>query len=270
MKQLRDLDLGQVDSPGMAQIVAVAGDGSVTIDLGGQEAPALVDDSITPALREMVAVIPLTETTWWVLGRRRTSNPTTQPISGSWPVPYHVLAAVTAVPNPLIVSAIDTHSWRSSDGWSRDRIYQGRYFTSDPYWNGCGFHGAGVAPIKGRTCLYIRLRVYRANEGGVIGPQAQYIAPHAHTTRPDGAPVWTAAAQRITSALLTDGTPTDGDISRDGVKRLILPTPWGQDVLDGKIGGFGHLLLASGNGNYSINYSLAEQPRQYELEIGWA
>lgn len=269
--RLRDLPDATQDAPGTAVIVGISADGSVSLDLGGgQVVPALVTDTYTPAMGDLVAVTRLTPTSYWVLGRRRTSNATTQTLTMSWPLPYTVLPSVSSVANPLIVNAIETKSWRASSGWERDEIYQGRYSTTDDYWHGCGFHGNGVGPILGRTCTFIRLRVHRANSGGVISGQAQYIAPHAHKTRPSGAPVFTAAAQRITSALDTAGNPTNGDLDRDQVKRLILPTSWGQDLLDGKIGGFGHLLLATGNGNYSIDRALADDAAQWQLEIGWA
>lgn len=269
--RLRDLPDATPDATGTATVASISADGSVTVDLGGgQVVPALVTDTYAPVRGDSVAVTRLTPTSYWVLGRRRTTNALTQTLVSSWPTPYTVLPAVTGVANPLIVNAVETKSWRKSDGWSRDQVYQGRYSTAEDYWYGCGFHANGVAPILGRTCTFIRLRVHRANSGGVISGQAQYIAPHAHKTRPSGAPVFTAAAQRITSALDTAGNPVNGDLDRDQTKRLILPTSWGQDLLDGRIGGFGHLLLATGNGNYSIDWALADDAAQWQLEIGWA
>lgn len=268
LRDLRGLDAS--DDPGMAVITGTAADGTVTIDIGGASVPAFVDAAYTPVLHDVVRV-SRRGGTWWVEGTRRTSNTTTQTLSMSWPTPYRVLPAVIAVPNPLIITAVETRSWRSTDGWSRPQVYQGRFETSTGYWHGCVFYGPDpAAAIKGRTCTYIRWRDDRYNAGGVIGAQAQYVAPHAHPTRPAGAPVWTAAAQRITSALTLAGVATDGDLARDETKRLILPTAWGQGIIDGTIAGFGLLLLATGNGNYSISYDLATRPLMGQIEIGWA
>lgn len=271
--QLRDLrGLDTPDDPGTATVVNILADGSVVVDLGGgQRVPAMCADTYTPSMGALVAV-DRRAGVWWVRHGVRTSNALTQPLSMTWPTPYEVLPASSGIPNPLVVAAVETRSWRSNDGWSDARVMQGRWSTDTDYWRGCVFYGDDPVPgLRGRTCTYLRVRIHRANEGGLSGAQGQWIAPHAHGTRPAGQPAFTAAGQRITAGLtVPGGVATNGDLSRDETKQLILPTSWGQDFIDRKVRGFGHLLLATGVGSYSIDVALASDAAQWQLEIGWS
>ena len=259
--RLRDLrGLDAADAPGTGVIVGIVADGTVDVDIGGgQQVPAMCADTYAPVMGALVAV-DLTAGSWWVRHGVRTSNVTSQPLSATWPTPYQVLPDVVTVPNPLVLSAVETRSWRSTDGWSETRVMQARWSTSTDYWRGCAFYGDDPAPaLRGRTCTSARLRIHRANEGGVIGAQAQHVAPHAHGTRPSGQPAFTAAAVVV------------GSLSRDETQWLTLPTSWGQAFIDRQIKGFGHLLLATGNGSYSIDVALSPaEPAQWQLELGWA
>ena len=252
-------------------------DGTVLVVVDGVTVPALVPDSIVPEVGNRVLVERATADMLHVASRPRTSNPATQTVGVDVPVRYRVLAAAPGVANPLVVSMAETRSWRTIDGWSRDKVYQGAYSASDAtrwgYWRGCYFPGpAGVeaiAALRGRQCAYIRLRVHRASEGGASGATQQVVGPHVHATRPAGQPFFPVGAQRITTALTVAGAATSGDLAWGETKRLILPTAWGQGLLDGVYFGFGHEFLAVGSGNYSIGVALGSDAAQGQLEIGW-
>ncbi len=258
--RLRDLQDGQPkDGPAVAKIVGISADGSVSVDLGGgQQVPALVIDTYTPVMGDLVAVSELTPTSWWVLGRRRTSNATTQTLAASWPLPYSVAPSVAAVANPLIVTMAESRSWRSLDGWSRDDVYQGAFSSSLGYWYGCWFPGVGqYAALQGRACTSLSVRVPRKSEGGSSGPTPVWLALHPHATRPSGQP------------LFPWGAINAGSLAWGATGELALPTSWGDKLLSGEASGLGLLLLASGNGNYSLVKSLALDSLSGRVTLGW-
>lgn len=248
-----------------ARVVRVYIDGTVDVDLGaGRIAHAPVLDPYEPRSGRPVRVLH-TGGAWLVLGEARTANAATQTVRTRTRIPYNVKPSTAAVANPLVALTTDTGSWRSADGWSAgylptsDAVAQGAWSSSElGFYRGCYFYGSAFDALAGRRSGTPTIRLSRAGAGGSSGATSQWLALHAHKTRPDGEPVFVTGAINVGS--LTWGT--NGDFN--------LPQEWGQMLLDGRAGGVGHLLSAIGSGSYSICNGRGTYAASGRLTIPWS
>lgn len=233
-----------------ATITQVNDNGTVTIDLGGgQLVPnTVVILSYVPVIGAVVEVFNRDDTHWVVLGPRRVSNPPSQSYVAEWMVAYDVWPVPSGAANPLVVSAGATGSWRDVDGWgsstlpTTDTVAQGAYTSRYGYYRGCYFYGAGAFSnyLQGKRCTRLRIRINRLGSGGLTGATQQVVGPHPHPSQPGGPPVFPWGAQNV------------GGLAWSANGTFDLPTFWGDLLITGQASGLGHLLLATGNGNYSF------------------
>ena len=245
-----------------AVVADVAADGTVTIDLGGSRLipRTRVLSTYSPVTGDGVEVVRRDANSFLVVGAVRTSAPTTVEVSDSIGLAWDVLPAYgeAAASGQLIVNATDTQSYRTSDKWARDDVYQGALSSSTSYGynRGCYFYGTAFAALIGKRCTGLQVRVSRKNAGGPSAAADVYIAPHAHTTRPTGSPIWRAPALKV------------GAVALGAYAYLDLPVPWGQGLIDGTIRGLGH--LRDTTGDYAVFNSLAADAWSGTLVLDWS
>lgn len=273
---MKNTSLRDVLAPGSsgrelsATVTKVRADGTVDLDLGGgqtAERIPVLQSSWTPESGATVAVMRFEQGQRLVLGPTRTSNPTTVTLTSELAFPYNVTPASAGAANPLVVAVTDTQSWRSlREGWVRDDVYQGAYSSSSVdygYWRGLYFYGSTAFDgLAGRTCTSIKIRLARKGEGGSSGATPMWIGPHVHSSVPGGEPLFPWGAINVGSLTwLGSGT---------SVFEFDLPTAWGDLLISKQAAGFGHLRMAYGNGNYSINFSKESDGLSGRLTIGHA
>jgi hypothetical protein len=220
-----------------ATIVDLSADGTVTVDLGGGRT--------VPGCRVLATYSPVTGDAVEV----------SDSVGLAWTIsPAYSDAASSGTKT---VSATNTQSYRSSDKWERDEVYQGAYSgsTSLGYFRGCYFYGNAFGSLSGKTCTRLRIRISRKGAGGIAGAEGVYLAPHAHASRPSGSPIWRGAARKVGSLAWGDSDTFD------------LPTSWGQGLIDGTVKGFGHLRDSSSD--YAIFNSLAADAASGRLTLDW-
>lgn len=250
-----------------ATIVGINADGTVVVDFGAarRSGKCLVLAGYTPLFGDVVQVLARDGSSWLVLGSVRTSNATTQNLVVSCRTPRNIVPSTSGVPNPFVVSAAATGSWRDADGWSQSAPYQGAYSPSRGYYRGCYFYGPGAfAALAGRTVTSVQIRLHRhtAIGGGGVGssgPIGQYIAPHPHPAQPGEPPYLPVGAYLA-------GTLTAPDDNQAGW--FSLPVSWGQALADGQFAGFAHVQLTAAD--YQRCKSVAEDGASGQLSIGWA
>lgn len=241
-------------------------DGTVTIDLGGGRVvpSCIVIQPYQPSMGAVVEALRRDETHWMVIGPRQTAPPPTLALHAEWPISYDVRTPVTAA-NPLVVSAAASRSWRDADGWSgayaptADAVGQGAYSTAYGYYRGCYFYGDGAfASLAGRSCTSLTIHLHRLGVGGHSAATQQVIGPHVHGSQPAGDPFFPWGAANVGS--LAWGASGD----------FALPPSWGDLLISGQAKGIGHLLFATGNGNYSWCSGVAADSTSGRLTLGWA
>lgn len=177
-------------------------------------------------------------------------------------IPWTVNPAASG--SSLVVSAVSSGSWRSSDGWAgtymptTDTVAQGSYSSSSPYYRGCWFYGSGFASGRGRTCSSITIRVPRLSAGGSSAATRQVIGPHVHATKPSGEPLFPWGAVEV------------GSLTWGQTAELTLPTWMGDLLLSGQAAGLGHLLLAYGSGSQSYAKGVAADALSGRVTMGLA
>lgn len=241
-------------------------DGRVDVSMGGgQTATALrvMESSWTPVEGRLVSLLRYPDGQRLVLGPVRSTNPA--PVrSVSLAFPFNVRNGTPAVANPLIVNVSATGSWRSSDGWAGgymptpDTVAQGSYSASSPFYRGCYFYGDVFGPLAGRRCTSLGIRIHRLGSGGTSGATQQVIGPHVHASQPGGEPLYPWDAANV------------GALAWNQAAWLALPEWWGDLLINRQAFGFGHLLLAFGNGNQSYAAGIATDGATGQLSLGWA
>lgn len=252
-----------------AKVYRVNADGTVDLDVGGGGiiTNVKVNDTYTPGSGHIVETIIQPNGQRYVLGRPRTANATTVPHRTDIAIPWNVLPGAPGS-NPLVVSCTQTGAWRSTDGWgtagSRPAGWdlgapaQARYSTATDFYRGVYCYGGAFAALAGRTSGTPTLRLDRESSGGVSGAQALYVALHPHETLPAGQPVIIGSAVNVGSlAWGANGT-------------FNLPQSFGQALINGTAKGFVLLLLATGNGSYSVMKSKAAVALTGTLTLPWS
>ena len=264
---LRDALVGP-DNLGLIQsatITAVYADGTVDVDLGADRivAGCPVLAPYAPVVGAPVQLIRRDLQTWLVLGATLTTANTTVDVARSWGLPYAVLAQPTGsaagdATGTLTVNAAAIASFRENEGWSKypTAPLQGAYSTTWGYYRGLYFYGANAfASHKGRKITRARNRHSRYDHGGIAGGERQWLAAHAHATRPSSSPIFTSAATNV--GTLAWSTALDFD----------LPLYVGQALADGRAKGIGHLYF--GTADYSICKGLAADALSGRLILDW-
>lgn len=248
-------------------ISQIYADGTVDVDLGSNAIATgcYVVASYTPVTGDLVELVRRDSSSWLVYGPRRTSNATTVQVGRSVGIPWNINPAAPGVSNPLVKNPVSTRSWRESDGWGGaylpavDYVGQGAYSSGSlGYYRGCYFYGAGAFTVlAGRRCTSLTIRLSRAGSGGASGGTTQWIAPHVHATQPAGQPTFVGGVSGV------------GTLAWNTAGVFNLPIEWGQGLIDGIYSGFGHLLLAYGNFNYSIAKGLSGDASTGQISLGW-
>lgn len=248
-----------------ATIENINADGTVDLRLAdGVRYNVECSSLYTPQSGDSVRVLRADPFTLFVLGTTRTSNNTTVTVQNNVLIPYNVLKPIVDAPDPIIRTGtnyfdpVSTRSYRSLDGWSRSEIYQGAYSSGYGYWRGCYFYGTAPQSLRGKIVTGGSIRVHRMSTGGNSANVPQYIAPHAHYSRPSGAPYFVAGAR------------LSGYVDWGQALELPLPASWLQHIVNGtaSVRGFGHLVNATGS-RYSINYSKGGDTHTGRLTIRW-
>lgn len=245
-----------------ASIVKLYADGRVDVDTGAGVVPAAVLGPYVPRTGAVVELLRRDDSSYLVLGEVRQYNPTTVEVAGAFRAVYAITPA-PMVATTITVNASGTKSWREATGWSQDPPYQATYTSANlGYWRGLYFYGSSLAGYRGRRCTSLSIHLHRHNGAGAGGvgaggPVAQWIGPHVNWDA-SGAPYFPAGSINVGS--LSDGAPI-GD--------FVLPTEWGQGLLDGTYAGLGHLRLTIGR-DYSRCKSLGEDGATGRLQIGVA
>ncbi len=250
-----------------ATIRQVYANGTVDVDFGGGRVgtACVVQSSYSPTAGQQVVVERFNAGLWLVRGDVRTSNTTTVAVGRSIGIPYNITPVTPTGANPLVVSVAGTSSWRSADGWSgaylptTDTVAQGAYSTAYGYYYGCYFYGANAfVSLAGRTCTRIRIRLNRQGSGGSAGGTQQVIAPHVHPSQPADSPLFATTGVNV------------GALGWGSAGVFDLPVSWGQSIIDGTYSGFGHFLLAAGNGNYSLAVGKGGNGATGQITLDWA
>ena len=246
-----------------ATVESINADGTVDLRfVDGVRYSVPVGAWYTPATGDSVRVLRADPFSLFVLGTTRDSNNTTVDVSSSILLPANVRAAI--VDAPTTSSGTDTfqvtgtRSWRSLDGWSRSDVYQGAYSSGYGYWLGCYFYGTAPQRLKGKKVKSGTIEIHRKGEGGDGSAVPQFIAPHAHASRPGSKPVFTASAKNV------------GQLGWDKTGVFSLDAGWLQRLVDGdpKVRGFGHRIAATGH-KYSIAYNDGGAANTGKLTIHW-
>lgn len=138
-----------------------------------------------------------------------------------------------AAPNPrptvttgtLVVSPVETRSWRPSYGWRDDNtdVYQGEYGG----WGnntGCAFYGNKPRSLAGATVTDAKIRVRRLT-AGTYAAQSTTLRLVTERTRPSGAPTLNNTTSGPSLAVGATNNAFD------------VPTGWVQAMVDGTYGG---------------------------------
>lgn len=245
----------------------------VDVDFGSgavvERVPVLVSWT-DPRPGVQVQVLRRDPSSWLVLGPLQTAFSSSVTQTTRLDAPHNVYPALPGggVANPFVVAAVATSSWRkaragSSYGWERSDVYQGASpdAVAYGYWRGLYFYGANpVAALAGRRAVSGTIRVARKGAGGQSAATRQVIGPHMHPTIPTDGTV---------APLFPYGAQTLGSLAWSATGELAVPVSWLQMLIDGQVAGFGHLLMAAGNGSYSIAQSLTTDPLSGRLTIVW-
>ena len=257
---LRDtLALSATDAGGLPTITSVHADGTVALDFGGGRIipSAVVVSTYAPEEGAAVIALRLNETAWAVVGSVRTSSPATKTLIMTYPRPYDVLPASSAA-NPLQVAPSWTGSYRAADGWSRTQPFQGAPSMTQGPWQGVyGYPPDTFTALRGKQCTQLRVRLHRDAAVGGSGLVPQWLALHADTGQAQGGPLWVSDAVNVGALSAASLTGT-----------FLLPTEWGQALIDGRARGIGHLRFTTDD--YSACVPLTVDALSGRLTVDWA
>lgn len=165
-----------------------------------------------------VVIITKVGPVWFAVARAYSPAPVEPPPAAPPPKP-------TVTTGTLVVSPVETRSYRPSYGWRSDTsdVYQGQYGGWGNH-TGCAFYGPTPRSLAGSTVTGARLQVRRVS-GGVYAAQATTMRLMTQATRPDGAPTLTSSTAG--PSLAVGAT----------INSFAVPTSWLQSMVDGTAGG---------------------------------
>ncbi len=260
-KALASDPLGGV-MPGRIKQIYTNGTCDVDLGAGRVISSASIAGWYTPITGDAVLVEKLSDGQWHCRGPVRTFNQTTVAVGRVLTIPWNVRQSAPALANPLVVSVASTHSWRNTEGWAvsiGDTVAQGAYSSTYGYYRGCYFYGGSAfTGLAGRTCTRLRIKLVRTGSGGSAGATQQIIQPHTHPSQPADQPYF------------ADSAFNAGSLGWSSSGVFDLPTSWGQALINGTYFGFGHNLLATGNGNYSLNAGAGADATTGQITLDWS
>ncbi|MFI0718929.1 hypothetical protein [Streptomyces sp. NPDC021224] len=185
---------------------------------------------------------------WWALAVAGAAPvappPATTPPSGGGdtaPAPKPVTTTGSLVVAPVATSTWRDGHWRTDIGPSTSAdTYQGRY-SSSGYGSSSGFAFYGSKPhsLTGATCTKATVRLRRLSSGD-YGKRAPTLRLVTETARPSGFPT-------VNESVTGPSLGVAGQVSPSETA-FVLPTSWGQALMDGARGGLG--IVISGDSPY--------------------
>ncbi|MEU1407111.1 hypothetical protein ABZ471_33025 [Streptomyces sp. NPDC005728] len=218
---------------GTAQTAPASGACLVTV--GGITVTARVATGLTVAAGNIVLLARLRSTYYvtQVVPAAPTSTPapppppdTAPPDTGDAPpAPKPTVRTGTLTCVPTATACFRDGSWRSDgDPTNSFDLYQGRYGGSSFGRNtGCAFYGSKPHTLAGATCTKATVKIKRLSAGDYSARSAT-LRLVTQTTRPGGAPTLNETTSGPSLKI--------GDSST-----FVLPTSWGQSLIDGTRGG---------------------------------
>lgn len=208
---------GGVTGDALLATVSVSGSTTITVVVNDTEVVVNGLRGTTYAVGDVAPILRI-GSQWWALGRAFAA-PTTLPQNPSAPAPKPPVVA-----GSLVVSPIETRSFRPNFGWRTDNtdVYQGEFNAGNH--TGCSFYGSKPRSLSGATVTSARIRV-RRDRGGVFAAQATTMRLMTNATRPAGAPTLTSSTAGPSLAV---GSTNNS---------FAIPTSWAQSMVDGTAGG---------------------------------
>lgn len=255
------------DIPRSAIITGINTDGTVSLNyLGGTANNVPVLSTYTPTSGDVVQIMRRGPSSLLVLGAYRTVNTAGGTVASDFVISYNVDAIAIPITGggtsgstgTLSVLAANTGSYRRTDGWSRNDVRQGVYYTSTQlgYYHGAWFYGVGAFnQLRGRTITRVRIYLQRDSSGGNFAAEPIHIYRHKNATRPTGDVYF--LGQQVSAPKLA--------VSSSGI--FDLPISVGEELASGYAKGLG--LLYNGTGDYLILSSLASYANSGRLDISW-
>jgi hypothetical protein len=240
---------GQVSPVVLGTATTVSSGAKATFTINGVATEIQVARDLTIAVGD-VAIILRVQQMWVAVGRLFTAAPADVGYVGDVPTP-----APSTVSGTLVVSPVETRSYRSSAGWSTDSddVIQGDPGAAGNY-TGVAFYGSTPASLTGATVSSATVRIRRPARGGNPTGQALTLRLVTETTRPAGAPTLSSSTAGPT---LTWDTDVD----------FTLPTSWVQAMVDGTAGGLA--VFESDSDPYVVLSGTGDYGPAWTLSINW-
>ncbi|MDG4790367.1 hypothetical protein O7626_31360 [Micromonospora sp. WMMD1102] len=191
---------------------------TVTALVNGISTTVQVARDLTVASGDVV-VVQRVGAQWFAFARAYSAAPAATDPEGS-PQPKPSVTTGT-----LVVSPVETRSYRSSYGWRTDNtdVYQGEYGG----WGnhiGAVFYGSKPRSLDGATVTDARIRVRRIS-AGTYAAQSTSMRLMTEATRPSGSPTLTSSSAGPSLAVGATASAFD------------IPTSWAQAFVNGTAGG---------------------------------
>jgi hypothetical protein len=202
----------------LATATAAKSAGTVTATIGDTVVTVRVARDLTVASGDLLACVKYGSQ--WVAICRFFETAVTAPDNPPAPPPKP-----TTVSGTLVVTPVETRSYRPNFGWRTDNtdVYQGQYGGMGNH-TGSVFYGSKPRSLAGATVTSARIRVRRTS-GGTYAPQATTMRLMTNATRPGGAPTLTSSTSGPSLAV---GATND---------TFAVPASWAQSMVDGSAGG---------------------------------
>ena len=159
------------------------------------------------------------------------------------------------VTGTLVVSPVETRSYRPSYGWRTDNtdVYQGQYGGWGNH-TGTVFYGSKPRSLAGATVTDAKIRVKRLS-AGAYSAQSTTMRLVTQATRPGGAPTLTSSTSGPSLAVGSTANAFD------------VPTAWAQAMVNGTAGGLA--FYDSGGSPYVRLAGRSSWSAAFTLTISW-
>ncbi|MGC4769196.1 hypothetical protein ACLQ25_09475 [Micromonospora sp. DT44] len=233
----------------LATATAAKSGSTVTAVVNGVETTVQVARDLTVAAGD-VLLVERVGAQWFALVRLYSAAPT--PPDDNVRPPDPKPAVVTGT---LVVSPVETRSYRPSYGWRTDNtdVYQGQYGGWGNH-TGAVFYGSKPRSLAGATVTDAKIRVKRLS-AGAYSAQSTTMRLMTQATRPGGAPTLTSSGAGPTLAV---GATTNA---------YDVPTSWAQAMVDGTAGGLA--FFTSGGSPYVRFAGRGSWSPAFTLTITW-
>lgn len=251
---MTDLADTRVSTSGLGALYATAtstkSSGMCTAIVNGKQTTIHVARDLTVASGDVLVVIRI-GSQWEAVSRHGTAAPTA-PNNPDAPDPKPSVTSGT-----LVVSPVETRSYRPSYGWRMDNtdVYHGEWGGWGNH-TGCVFYGTKPRSLSGATVTDAKIRVRRPSGTGstyaAVGTTMRLLT---NATRPSGAP--------------TLGSSTSGPAIKAGETEnaFDIPNSWAQAMVNGTAGGLA-FFDASGS-PYIIFAGRSRWSAAFTLTITW-